>query len=172
MCFHAGQWQRLRRWWRWTRQCCLSQLHCTQEDCSYKECVSVWVYVCICGVSLWLVFFLYRWFCPVVCVPGSVCFLCRGRFGDALGGGKWSNKRLSAMISFFSQSHFGAFLFLFLFVFVFTLLSVTLYSPLTPLSSSHLSAKSSPSLPVSFVSLSLSPCHSFTTSISSAGTPE
>lgn len=41
-------------------------------ECMY-ECANA----CVCGVSLWFVFFLYRWFYPLVCVPGSVSFLCR-----------------------------------------------------------------------------------------------
>lgn len=39
------------------------------------ECVNTHVSVCICGESLWFVFFLYRWFCPFVCLPGSFCLL-------------------------------------------------------------------------------------------------
>lgn len=39
------------------------------------ECVNAHEHVCICGVSLWFVFFLYRWFSQLVCVPGSVSFL-------------------------------------------------------------------------------------------------
>lgn len=38
--------------------------------CGTHVCVCVY----ICGATLWFVFFLYRWFCPLVCVPGSVSF--------------------------------------------------------------------------------------------------
>jgi len=41
------------------------------------ESVNVHVHVRLCGPSLWSVFFLYRWFCPLICVPGSVSILCR-----------------------------------------------------------------------------------------------
>lgn len=41
------------------------------------ECMYEYANACVCGVSLWFVFFLYRWFYPLVCVPGSVSFLCR-----------------------------------------------------------------------------------------------
>lgn len=50
-----------------------------QGMCVYAEWVNthVHVHVCVFGVSRWFVFFIYRWLCPLVCVPGSVYFLCR-----------------------------------------------------------------------------------------------
>lgn len=43
--------------------------------CGSRICVCVCVSICV--VTLWFVFFLYRWFCPLVCVSGSVSFPCR-----------------------------------------------------------------------------------------------
>lgn len=48
-----------------------------QGMCVSAEWVNAHVYVCVFGVSLWFVFFLYRWLCPIICVPGSVYVLCR-----------------------------------------------------------------------------------------------
>lgn len=132
------------------------------------------MHVCICGATLWSVFFLCRWFCPFVCVSGSVSFPCRDGLVMHEGGGKQSNKLLWFL--FHSVPCCGLY-----FSISISLLSVNLpTSTLPSLSSSLLSAQSSSSLLVSFnlfglclsVSLSLFPCHSFTTSISSAGTPE
>lgn len=124
-----------------------------------------------------LCFFLYRWFCPLVCVSGSVSFPCwdglvmhrevaSGQIGP-----------LSAVVSLSLSSMLWSLSFSLCFSFPF--FSDTTYSAWTPLSPSLLSTQSSPSLPVSSnlltlcLSLSLSlPVILFTTSISSAGTPE
>lgn len=66
-----------------------------QGMCVY---VSVGMRTCMCvyveRLGGWC-FSLYRWFCPL-CLRPRFCLLpVQGRFGDALGGGKWSNKLLS-----------------------------------------------------------------------------
>lgn len=118
----AGQRQRLRRWQRWARQYCLSQLRWAQEDSSFKE----WVYVSVCQCTRACV---YMWNVSVVCVfPLQVVLstcLCSwfcllpawGWLGDALGGEKWSNKVLSAA-GFITQPRFGNSAFPFFFVFL------------------------------------------------------
>lgn len=99
MNFHGRHLQRLPRWRHEPRQCCLSQLHGAQEDCSYKEWVWNWqcgkhADVCVCV-----------WSVSVVCIfpftGGSVHLLvflvfspsC-GWFDDTLWCGKWSNTRI------------------------------------------------------------------------------
>lgn len=44
-------------------------------QCVAHACVCVSVSICV--VTLWFVFFLYRWFCPLVCVSAAVSFPCR-----------------------------------------------------------------------------------------------
>lgn len=76
--------------------------HCTQDDCSNQECVYTRVCectrasVCVCRVSLWLVFFPLQ-------VVLSTCLCswppsCESkRFGDEQGGGLWLNKPASSV---------------------------------------------------------------------------
>lgn len=93
--------------------------------------------VCFFPLQVVLSTCLYSWFCllPVY-----------GWFGDTLGGGKWSNKLLSAVISVTLSSTLRSCSFYFHLSLSFFLLSVALYSMLTPLSPWSLSLFLSPSL--------------------------
>lgn len=124
------------------------------------QCVNAHVHVCICRVTPWFVFFLYRWFCPLVCIPGSVSFLCMD--GLVIHWEVESGQTSSCLLWFLSHSvpRWGLALSISisLCLFSFYLLHSTLCWLLY--------------LPDLCLSFSLPPCHSFTTSISSAGTPE
>lgn len=103
-------------------------------QCVYMQSNSM---VCFFPLQVVLSTCLYSWFCllPVY-----------GWFGDTLGGGKWSNKLLSAVISVTLSSTLRSCSFYFHLSLSFFLLSVALYSMLTPLSPWSLSLFLSPSL--------------------------
>lgn len=133
------------------------------------------MHVCICGATLWFVFFLCRWFCPFVCVSGSVSFPCRD--GLVMHGEVESGHTRPCLLWFLFHSIpcCGRSLSISI-----SLLSFNLFTSPCPrylrhfcvLNPLHLSQVPSICLASVFLSLSLFPCHSFTTSISSAGTPE
>lgn len=124
--------------------------------------------VCICGATLRFVFFLCRWFCPFVCVSGSVSVPMQGWFGDAQG--RWKVVKSAPVCCgfYFALFHVVVFLFQFLFHLSISLrhLALVTFFSFVYIILFHLSQF------LSIYLASVFPCHSFTTSISSAGTPE